>query len=90
MKHTLPKNLPGDWLAAFKMPSQDGLYERFIVIHPADGYDPFVVHMAHFNDENGPDAGWSYAHGTYCRTLERAQIVWVKTVCERIDGLEDA
>lgn len=86
--HTLPKKLPGDWKAAFKLPSRDGVYERFIVIHPGSTHDPFVVHTAAFHDEGDNKGEWSYSTGTYCRTLERAQVVWLKMVASYVEGVE--
>ena len=79
--HTLPKKLPGDWLAAFKLPSTDGVYERFIVIHPSTSLrDPFVVHIAGYVDEGEYKGQWSYSSGTYCRTMDEAQVEWLKKV----------
>lgn len=87
--HTLPKKLPGDWKAAFKLPSRDGVYERFIVLHPSNSdYDKFVVHTAAFFDEGENKGEWSYSCGTYCRTLERAQVVWLKAVASYVEGVE--
>ena len=87
--HTLPKKLPGDWLASFKLPSRDGVYEQFLVIHPANStYDPFVVHTATYYDEGENKGDWAYSSGTYVRTLERAQVVWLKAVASRVSGVE--
>ena len=86
--HTLPKKLPGDWLASFKLPSRDGVYEQFLVVHPANStYDPFVVHTATYYDEGENKGKWAYSSGTYCRTLERAQVVFVRDIGRRVDGV---
>jgi hypothetical protein len=74
MKHKLPKTLPGDWLAALKMPSCEGSYEGFVVVRASkekNAYDPFMVHRAYYMDE-GADRGWHYVQGDYCKTLPEA------------------
>jgi hypothetical protein len=87
--HKTPKMLPGDWFASFKLPSRDGLYERFIVIHSADSaYDPFVVHTAAYYDEGEFKGQWVYSSGTYCRTLDRAQVVWMKAIRGYVNGVD--
>lgn len=81
-KHTLPATLPADWFASFKLPSSDGCYESFKVIHPANGAHPFVIHTAFYVDdaENPEDNKWCYQWGTYCKTLEEAQIAFKKAI----------
>lgn len=79
--HTLPKNLPGDWIASFKMPSRDGCYESFIVIRPITekgAYDKFMVHNAFFMDEGENKGKWSYSTGDYVKTLESATARFTK------------
>lgn len=73
MKHTLPKTLPGDWIASFKQPSSEGCYEAFVVIRATDPgeYDKYQVHTAFYKDE-GEQQGWAYSHGDYVQTLEAA------------------
>jgi len=80
MKHKLPKTLPGDWLAALKMPSCEGSYETFIVVRASkekNAYDPFMVHLAYYMDE-GDMRGWTYCHGDYCKTLPEALRSFIK------------
>ena len=87
--HKTPKKLPGDWFASFKLPSRDGVYQQYLVIHSANStYDPFVVHTAHYVDEGENKGEWVYASGTYVRTLERAQVVWLKAVASRVEGVD--
>jgi hypothetical protein len=72
-KHTLPATLPADWFASFGLPSSDGCYESFVVIHPSNSdYHPFVVHTASWVDDCEKPF-WVYRNGTYCRTLEEAK-----------------
>lgn len=81
MRHTLPKTLPGDWIASFKTPSRDGCYESFIVIRPITekgSYDKFMVHNAFYMDEGEKKGTWSYSTGDYVKTLESATKRFVK------------
>lgn len=77
MKHTCPETLPGDWLASFKMPSADGIYESFTVIksNGSTNFHPFVVHIASYKDE-GTGQGWFYHHGDYCLTRAEANRIF--------------
>jgi len=81
MRHTLPSTLPGDWIAAVRRPSSDGVYEGYTVVRASkekNAYDPFMVHTAHYIDE-GENAGkWSYGSGDYCKSLDRALAIFVK------------
>lgn len=71
--HTLPDALPVDWLASRKLPSTDGLYESWIVVHPSQSnYHPFVVHLGYYIDEGAYKGKFEYQHGNYCKTLEEA------------------
>jgi len=73
MMHTLPAALPSDWLASRKLPSGDGSYESWIVVHPSQSdYHPFVVHLGYYIDEGAYKGKFEYQHGNYCRTLEEA------------------
>lgn len=79
MRHTLPKTLPGDWIAAVKRESSDGVYEGFTVVRPTkDSYDKFVVHNAHYIDEGDNAGTWSYGNGDYCKSLDRALAIFTK------------
>lgn len=72
--HTLPDALPSDWLASKKLPSADGMYESWIVLHPSNSsYHPFVVHKGYYIDEGAYKGKFEYQHGEYCKTLEEAQ-----------------
>ena len=72
--HTSPATLPGDWLASRKLPSTEGMYERWIVIHPSkSSYHPFVVHQACYYDEGESKGQFAYERGDYCQTLDEAQ-----------------
>ena len=75
MMHTLPKTLPGDWIASFKRESSDGCYEGFTVIRAItekDSYDKFMVHSAYYFDEGSNAGKWGYGEGDYVKTLESA------------------
>ena len=79
--HTLPKTLPGSWIASFKNPSRDGMYESFVVIRPITekgSYDKFMVHNACYFDEGENKGTWSYSTGDYVKTLESATARFVK------------
>lgn len=81
MRHTLPKTLPGDWIASFKRESSDGVYEGFTVIRAITekgSYDKFMVHNAHYIDEGDNAGTWSYGNGDYVKTLESATKRFVK------------
>lgn len=72
--HTMPKSLPADWLASHKLPSGDGMYESWIVIHPSNSsYHPFAVHLGYYIDEGAFKGKFEYQRGDYCTTLEEAQ-----------------
>jgi len=72
--HTLPASLPTDWLASQKLPSSDGSYEAWLVIHPSNSnYHPFVVHKAWYIDEGEYKGKMEYGYGSYCATLEEAR-----------------
>ena len=72
--HTMPKSLPSDWIASFKLPSSEGIYESWIVIHPSQSnYHPFCVHKAWYNDDTNE---FAYAHGIYCSTENEAKIAF--------------
>jgi hypothetical protein len=72
--HTSPASLPGNWFASHKLPSADGLYERWIVIHPSNSnYHPYAVHQACYYDEGVSKGNFAYERGDYCQTLEEAQ-----------------
>jgi hypothetical protein len=69
--HTTPESLPSEWIASYKLPSCEGMYETWIVIRPSNStYHPFVVHKGWWNDDSKE---WAYAYGVYCVTLEEAQ-----------------
>lgn len=71
--HTMPESLPADWIASKKLPSSEGSYEAWNVVHPTQGgYHPFVLHRAWYIDEGESKGTFSYAYGVYCKTLEEA------------------
>ena len=73
-KHTLPPSLPVDWLASRKLPSSEGSYESWMVLHPSNSsYHPYVVHLGYYVDEGDYKGQFAYQHGEYCVTLEEAQ-----------------
>lgn len=81
--HNLPPSLPVEWKAAFKLPSADGMYESWIVIHPSNSsYHPLVVHKAFYYDEGESKGKFAYEHGTYCKDMPEAE----KAFKERIKG----
>jgi len=71
--HSLPPSLPAEWVASRKLPSSDGNYESWIVIHPSNSnYHPFVVHLGYYIDEGDYKGQFEYQRGDYCQTLEEA------------------
>jgi len=77
--HTLPASLPSDWLASKKLPSADGMYESWIVLHPSNSpYHPFVVHKGYYIDEGAYKGKFEYQHGEYCATLEEGHATFAK------------
>jgi hypothetical protein len=77
--HTSPATLPGDWIASHKLPSAEGLYERWIVIHPSNSnYHPYVVHRACYFDEGESKGKFAYECGDYCATIEEAYAAFAK------------
>jgi hypothetical protein len=73
MLHTLPAALPIEWLASKKLPSSNGCYETWIVIHPSNSnYHPYVVHKAWYVDEGEFAGTFAYGNGQYCKTLVEA------------------
>jgi hypothetical protein len=71
--HTMPESLPANWLASKKLPSADGMYESWIVLHPSNSsYHPFVIHKGYFIDEGEYKGKFEYQHGEYCATIEEA------------------
>ena len=77
--HTAPTSLPADWVASLKLPSSEGMYESWIVIHPSNSsYHPLVVHRAYYFDEGESKGQFAYEHGTYCKDLPEAQKAFTK------------
>lgn len=76
--HTNPATLPGDWNASRALTPSDGLYNRWIVVHPSNSsYTPFVVHVAHWDDDRNE---WCYQYGDYCKTRGDAMTAFHKRV----------
>jgi hypothetical protein len=77
--HTLPESLPSDWLASKKLPSANGMYESWIVMHPSNSsYHPYVVHLGYYIDEGQFKGKFEYQRGEYCATLEEAHTAFAK------------
>jgi hypothetical protein len=71
--HSYPSTIPGDWIANKRIPSGDGCYCSWKVVHPVSGAHPFCLHTAWYVDEEGSDAGtFQYGNGKYFRTEAEA------------------
>ena len=80
MMHTSPSTLPGDWHASRALKPEDGLYNRWIVIHPGNNdFTPFVVHVAHWDDDRNV---WCYEYGDYCKNMADAKVAFDRR-CQR-------
>ena len=90
MKHTLPKTLPGNWIASYKLDSREGCYESFVVIRATakGSYDKFQVHTASYKDE-GEEQGWFYRSGDYVKTLESANKRFLRRAGLMVDAAEE-
>ena len=81
MLHTHPAVLPETWLASKPLPTSDGSYNSFIVLHKVEGDHPYATHMAYFIDDQPGNYGtnhWEYCNGHYYENLNTAMADYEK------------
>ena len=83
--HTLPTQLPGEWIASFRRGASAGCYTTYVALYPRG--EDYVIHYASWNDDLSPPQ-WEYHNGHYFHmstpgNLEKA----MKTFKEMISSI---